>query len=49
MIDNPDITAYGLTKRLEPRRILAMVGIYVDDYLTVGQPETVEKFLSYLR
>ena len=26
-----------------------MIGIYVDDYLTVGQPETVEKFLSYLR
>ena len=49
LIDNPDITAYGLTKRIEPRRILAMVGIYVDDYLTVGQPETVEKFLSYLR
>ena len=49
LIDNPDITAYGLTKRIEPGRILAMVGIYVDDYLTVGQPETVEKFLSYLR
>ena len=26
-----------------------MIGIYVDDYLTVGQPQTVEKFLSYLR
>ena len=26
-----------------------MIGIYVDDYLTVGQPETVENFLSYLR
>ena len=26
-----------------------MIGIYVDDYLTVGQPETVAKFLSYLR
>ena len=26
-----------------------MIGIYVDDYLTVGQPETVGKFLSYLR
>ena len=46
LIDNPDITTYGLTKRIEPRRILAMVGIYVDDYLTVGQPETVEKFVS---
>ena len=49
LIDNPDISQYGITKRVEPKRILAMVGTYVDDYLTVGQPETVEKFLSYLR
>ena len=49
LIDNPDISQYGITKRVEPKRVLAMVGIYVDDYLTVGQPETVEKFLSYLR
>ena len=26
-----------------------MIGIYVDDYLTVGQPETIAKFLSSLR
>ena len=49
LIDNPDISQYGITKRVEPKRVLAMVGIYVDDYLTVGQPETVAKFLSYLR
>ena len=47
LIDSPDILQYGITKRVEPKRILAMVGIYVDDYLTVGQPETVEKFLSF--
>ena len=49
LIDNPEISQYGITKRVEPSKILAMIGIYVDDYLTVGQPETVEKFLSYLR
>ena len=49
LIDNPDISQYGITKRVEPKRILAMIGTYVDDYLTVGQPETVAKFLSYLR
>ena len=49
LIDNPEISQYGITKRVEPTKILAMIGIYVDDYLTVGQPETVEKFLSYLR
>ena len=49
LIDNPDISQYGITKRVEPTKILAMIGIYVDDYLTVGQPENVEKFLSYLR
>ena len=49
LIDNPDISQYGITKRVEPTKILAMIGIYVDDYLTVGQPETVEEFLSYLR
>ena len=26
-----------------------MIRIYVDDYLSVGQAETVEKALSYLR
>ena len=53
LIDNPDISQYGITKRVEPTKILAMIadqiGIYVDDCLTVGQPETIEKFLSYLR
>ena len=49
LIDNPEISQFGITKRVEPSNILAMIGIYVDDYLTVGQPETVEKFLSYLR
>ena len=49
VIDNPDISQYGIIKRVEPTKILAMIGIYVDDYLTVGQPETVETFLSYLR
>ena len=49
LIDNPDISQYGISKQVEPTKILAMIGIYVDDYLTVGQPETVEKFLSYLR
>ena len=49
LIDNPDISQYGITKRVAPKRILAMVGIHVDDYLTVGQPQTVEKCLSYLR
>ena len=46
LIESPDISQLGITKRAEPKRILAMVGsvgIYVDDYLTVGQPEIVEK------
>ena len=46
---DPNISKFGVEKRVEPRKILAMVGIYVDDCLTVGQPETVEQFLSYLR
>ena len=44
LIENPDISKFGITKRVEPQKILAMVGIYVDDYLTVGQPETVENY-----
>ena len=49
LIEDPDISKFGITKRVEPNKILAMIGIYVDDYLTVGQPETVKNFLSYLR
>ena len=49
LIDNPEISQYGITKRVEPSKILAMIGIYVDDYLTVGQPETVEKIFVLLK
>ena len=46
---DPNISKFGIEKWVEPHKILAMVGIYVDDYLTVRQPEMVERCLSYLR
>ena len=34
LTENPDVPKFGITKRVEPHKILAMLGIYVDDYLT---------------
>ena len=41
----PNISKLSIEKRVEPRKILAMIGIYVEDYLTGGQPETVENLV----
>ena len=44
IVKERDPSNFGIDKRFEPPNILAMIGIYVDDYLGVGQVETVEKF-----
>ena len=49
LLKEPNISKFGIEKRVEPQKILAMVGIYIDDYVTVGQPQTVKNVLSYLR
>ena len=39
---------FGLTPKVLPRDVLAMSGIYVDDFLT-GPPQLVHDFLTALR
>ena len=46
-IDPPILTDHGLNKKVEPRRVIALTGIYVDDYLTAG-PKPVVQALSFI-
>ena len=39
---------FGIHKQVEPQKILAVIGIYVDDCLAVGQVETVQNVSFYL-
>ena len=48
-VDPPILTDDGLSKKLEPRKVIALTSIYVDDYLTAGPKPVVQAFLSYFR
>ena len=39
----------GLSQRVQPFNILALCGIYVDDYLAVGPKDVVNAFFEHLR
>ena len=39
----------GLNQRVQPKNVLALCGIYVDDYLSVGPHDIVTSFLEHLR
>ena len=47
--DNPPTDHVGLTVRVKPHEVIAMSGIYVDDYLTAGLPSIVDSFMQTLR
>ena len=49
IIDKPQTLDTGLTQRVQPKDVLALCGIYVDDYLTVGPKDVVTTFLEHLR
>ena len=49
IIDKPQTLDTGLTQRVQPKDVLALCGIYVDDYLTVGPKDVVTSFLEHLR
>ena len=46
---SPTIDAFGLTSRVLPHQVVALSGIYVDDFLTAGPPLVVQSFLGALR
>ena len=39
----------ALSQRVQPQDVLALCGIYVDDYLSVGPHDIVTSFLEHLR
>ena len=45
----PKLTYTGLSQRVPPEDVLALWGIYVDDYLSVGPYDIVTSFLEHLR
>ena len=45
----PSTDHLGLTCRVPPEEVIAMSGIYVDDFLTAGPPSVVHSFLATLR
>ena len=49
LLKKPVTDQFGLTSKVLPRDVLALSGIYVDDFLTVGPPQLVHDFLTALR
>ena len=48
-LSTPKLTYAGLSQRVQPQDVLALWGIYVDDYLSVGPHDIVTSFLEHLR
>ena len=46
---HPTTDHLGLTARVSPTDVVALSGIYVDDFLTTGPQHVVEAFLNTLR
>ena len=49
VLSTPKLTYSGLSRRVQPQDVLALCGIYVDGYLSVGPHDTVTSFLENLR
>ena len=49
LIRHPTTDHLGLTARVSPTDVVALSGIYVDDFLTTGPRHVVEAFLNTLR
>ena len=48
VLSTPKLTFNGLSQRVQPKDVLALCGIYVDDYLSVGPHDIVTSFLEHL-
>ena len=46
---NTKLTYTGLSQRVQPQDVLALCGIYVDDYLSIGPHDIVTSLLEHLR
>ena len=49
VLTSPQLTYAGLKQRVQPKDVMALCGIYVDDYLSVGPHDIVTSFLEHLR
>ena len=49
VLSSPQLTYVGLRQRVQPRDVMALCGIYVDDYFSVGPHNIVASFLEHLR
>ena len=49
VLKSPQLTYAGLNQRVQPKDVMALCGIYVDDYLSVGPLDIVTSFLEHLR
>ena len=50
LLDSQDLLFEGQSStRAKPHEVIAMSGVYVDDYLTAGPPSIVDSFMKTLR
>ena len=49
VLSPPQLTYAGLSQRVQPKDVMALCGIYVDDYLSAGPHDIVTSFLEHLR
>ena len=49
LLDHPSTDYLGLTASVQPSDVIALSGIYVDDFLTAGPQPVIQSFLDTLR
>ena len=49
VLKEPVTSSAGLTQRVDPANVVALCGIYVDDFLTGGDARIVGAFLAYIQ
>ena len=49
MLDPPEPSIHGLSKKIEPSKVLGLIGISVDDYLATGPKDLTSSFFTHLR
>ena len=49
VLSTPQATYTGLSQRVQPKDVLALCGVYMDDYLSVDPHDIVTSFLEHLR
>ena len=49
LLDHPSTDYLGLTARVQPSDVIALSGIYLDDFLTAGPQPVIQSFLDTLR